>query len=222
MQAELHEDVERIASLSRECVPITFKTGEVEVSAWVREADDIRQAVHEALHLAAHRRFQVLVGGELIEEGTFEDNGLGAGSKLTVQMNTEVEVIQVSGTDENGPDCNGLYKRSEKERNGRHCFSKINKDKWRKDRAIEYTNGAIYYKPKNEDDPKSAKKVPEMSGGYWKVCQAGRGEKENGWNFSQFYDGDAMDPPLGLWDPSLRIMSESSENYTNFQLELLE
>jgi len=53
-------------------------------------------------------------------------------------------------------------------------------------------------------------------GKHWKLCQAGNGTGETGWNFSQA--GPKEQVPLGKWDASLRQKLEVKIDYTSLTL----
>jgi len=93
----------------------------------------------------------------------------------------------VSG--DRGVNCSGTYNLVPgRLRNGGPCYTR------------EGGTGAIYY-----------------DGLYWKICQAGTGPEESGWNFSQ--SGVCTAVPLGSWDASKRKMSESTRDYSTLSLD---
>ena len=88
----------------------------------------------------------------------------------------------------------------EGERNGAPCYSR------------REGPGALYY-----------------DGSHWKICQAGKGKSEEGWNFSQTplssaSPGDngelTRGPPLGAWDKAKRLTSECARDYTGLSLSV--
>jgi len=108
-------------------------------------------------------------------------------ASTTVSTATQVRIRVQSG--DRGANCSGTYNLIPGQlRNGGPCYTR------------EGGTGAIYY-----------------DGTYWKICQAGIGSAENGWNFSQC--GVCTAAPLGSWDANKRQMSETTRDYSSLTLE---
>ena len=106
--------------------------------------------------------------------------------------------LVVNGCIDRVADCNGTYKPIGN-RNGRKCFSKV-----------DGSRGAVYY-----------------DGSRWKVCQEGAGDTESGWNYSQTEGAETAGapagfPPLGSWQASRGVSSESPIDYSNVTLSVTE
>jgi hypothetical protein len=100
--------------------------------------------------------------------------------------------VRVAVSGTEGGKIDGVYVRVGT-RNGRHAFDKEGT-----------ADGALYY-----------------DGKFWKCCRKGRGMTESGWNFSQKPAGaSSMAPPLGRWLDSQKT-SESSEDYSRIQLQIV-
>jgi len=107
-------------------------------------------------------------------------------ASTTVSTATQVRIRVQSG--DRRANCSGTYNLIPGHlRNGGPCYTR------------EGGTGAIYY-----------------DGTYWKICQAGIGSAENGWNFSQY--GVCVAVPLGSWDASKRQMSETTRDYSSLTL----
>jgi hypothetical protein len=78
-------------------------------------------------------------------------------------------------------------------RNSKRCFSKIDGP------------GALYF-----------------DGTFWKLCQAGNGRDEVGWNFSQLPDSaNEEDLPPPAWVRGRNMDRESDVDYTGLRLEVI-
>jgi hypothetical protein len=128
--------------------------------------------------------------GDLKVEFPDHSGWTGKSSEMEVVTASTMEFlmcIHVSG--DRGANCSGTYNLIPGQlRNGGPCYTR------------EGDTGAIYY-----------------DGAYWKICQAGTGPAENGWNFSQ--SGLCTAVPLGSWDASKRKISEVAREYSSLTLE---
>jgi hypothetical protein len=98
-----------------------------------------------------------------------------------------LDAIIVKGSDKQ-LDCDGVYVRESSDRNGSACYTRESKP------------GAIYY-----------------DGSHWKICQAGSGGGETGWNYSQ--EGPSAALPLGQWLSS-KATHETTQDYSHLHLRV--
>ena len=94
-------------------------------------------------------------------------------------------------SDDKSVECSGTYLLEGQQRFGAPCYTRMGRP------------GAIYY-----------------DGSYWKICRAGNGKTEGGWNFSQRAPADAV--PLGQWNRELRTTNEGYQDYSTLTVTVEE
>eukprot|EP00008_Paramoeba_atlantica_P014128 CAMPEP_0201481862 /NCGR_PEP_ID=MMETSP0151_2-20130828/6130_1 /ASSEMBLY_ACC=CAM_ASM_000257 /TAXON_ID=200890 /ORGANISM="Paramoeba atlantica, Strain 621/1 / CCAP 1560/9" /LENGTH=126 /DNA_ID=CAMNT_0047864263 /DNA_START=36 /DNA_END=416 /DNA_ORIENTATION=- len=115
-------------------------------------------------------------------------------------MEEGIKITVTGPNTDKSPKVNGIFLQVDDFlRNGKYCFSKL--EGKGQGGALQ---GAIYF-----------------DGTHWKICQAGEGKTETGWNYSQLPanpNPDDLLPPFGLWEKKLAT-SETPEDYSNFLVE---
>eukprot|EP00008_Paramoeba_atlantica_P008312 CAMPEP_0201481208 /NCGR_PEP_ID=MMETSP0151_2-20130828/5507_1 /ASSEMBLY_ACC=CAM_ASM_000257 /TAXON_ID=200890 /ORGANISM="Paramoeba atlantica, Strain 621/1 / CCAP 1560/9" /LENGTH=153 /DNA_ID=CAMNT_0047863293 /DNA_START=112 /DNA_END=573 /DNA_ORIENTATION=- len=87
---------------------------------------------------------------------------------------------------------NGIFFQNDEMRDSKYSYSKFEGEG--EDGNVE---GAIFF---------------DGACGYWKLCQAGKGEDETGWNYSQLpMDPESLEPPLGRWVQEKSLSAAENE-----------
>jgi hypothetical protein len=84
MEAALHDDIVRVQSDRTGNIRVVLRTDSGETEAFVSPLDTVANVVSSALCTGVRDIESILLDGEDVSDGTFEDFGIESGARLTV------------------------------------------------------------------------------------------------------------------------------------------